>query len=132
MSAQLQRLKEEHDVSTLKVKPWEPKPKRDFTPLGRSYESTLEDLLQNNLIVLPKPTLAGASFFNNYCAYHRHNMHKTSHCKELKNKIQDLFNDDIIQKPKSSTIKDTTLKLDQHHEPMSTNGSNVIYTSPNK
>ena len=23
-------------------KPWEPKPKRDFTPLGRSYESTLE------------------------------------------------------------------------------------------
>ena len=33
----------------------EPKPKRDFTPLGRSYESTLEELFQKKLIVLPKP-----------------------------------------------------------------------------
>ena len=41
MSAQLHILKEEHDVSTLKVKPWEPKPKCDFTPLGRSYELAL-------------------------------------------------------------------------------------------
>ena len=35
-------------------KPWEPKPNRDFTPLGRSYESTLEELLQKKLIVLPQ------------------------------------------------------------------------------
>ena len=27
-------------------KPWEPKPKRDFTPLGKSYELTLEELLE--------------------------------------------------------------------------------------
>ena len=40
-------------------KPWEPKPKRDFTPLGRSYESILEELLQKKLIMLPKVTLAG-------------------------------------------------------------------------
>ena len=69
-------------------KTWEPKPKHDFTPLGRSYESTLEEL-QKKLIVLPKVTLAGVFFMSNYFAYHRHNLHETSHCMELKNKIQD-------------------------------------------
>ena len=58
-------------------------------------------------------------------------MHKNSHFFELNNKIQDLFDDGIIQKPKSSSIKDTTLKLDQHHETMSSNGSNATSTSPN-
>ena len=27
-------------------KPWEPKPKCDFTPLGKSYEVTLEEILE--------------------------------------------------------------------------------------
>ena len=58
-------------------------------------------------------------------------MHKTLHCMELKNKIQDLFDDGIIKKTKSSFIKDTTLKLDQHHETMSSNGSNETSTSSN-
>ena len=30
-------------------KPWDPKPKRDFTPLGKSYEITLEELLEEKL-----------------------------------------------------------------------------------
>ena len=68
-------------------KPWEPKSKCDFTPLGRSYESTLEELLQRKLIVLPKVTSEGLSFIGSYCAYHRHNQHETLDCMELKNKI---------------------------------------------
>ena len=112
-------------------KPWEPKPKHDFTPLGRSYESTLEELLQRKLIVLPKVTLVGVSFMSNYCAYHRHNLHETSHCKKLKNKIQDLFDNGIIQKYKLSSTRDSTLKKDQHHETMSSNGSNATSTSSN-
>ena len=67
-------------------KTWKPKPKCDFTPLGRSSESILEELLQKKLIVLPKVTLAGVSFMSNYCAYHWHNLHETSHCKKLKKK----------------------------------------------
>ena len=51
-------------------KPWEPKPKHDFTPLGRSYKSSLEELLQKKLIIFPKVTLAGVFFMSNYCAYH--------------------------------------------------------------
>ena len=58
---------------------WKSNTKHDFTPLRKSYESTLEELLQDNLIVFPKATLAGVFFMNNYCAYHRHNLHKTSH-----------------------------------------------------
>ena len=112
-------------------KPWEPKPKRDFTPLGRSYKSTLEELIQKKLIVLPKVTLAGVSFLSDYCSYHRHNLHKTSHCKELKNKIQDLFDNGIIQKSKLSSTRDSTLKKDQHHETKSSNGLNVTLTSSN-
>ena len=60
-------------------KPREPKLERDFTPLGRSYESTLEELLQKKPIVLPQKK-SGFFFLSNYCAYHRHNLHKTSHC----------------------------------------------------
>ena len=77
-------------------KPWEPKPKRDFPPSRRSYESTLEELLKRKLIVLPKVTFTGSSFLSDYCAYHRHNLHTTSHCRELKNKIQDLVDAGII------------------------------------
>lgn len=68
-------------------KPWEPKPKHDFTPLGRSYESNLEEILRKKLIILPKVTLVGVFFMSNYCAYHRHNLHENSHCIELKNNI---------------------------------------------
>ena len=64
-----------------KEKTWEPKPKHDFTPLGRSYESTLEEILQKKLIVLPKVTLAGVFFLSNYCAYHRHKIGRAS-CRE--------------------------------------------------
>lgn len=112
-------------------KPWEPKTKRDFTPLGKSYELTLEQLLEEKLIILHKVTLAGVYIMNNYCAYHRHNLHKTSHCKELKNKIQDLFDNGIIQKSKLSSTKYSTLKKDQHHETKSSNGLNVTLTSSN-
>ena len=107
-----------------------PKPKRDFTPLGRSYESTLKELLQRKLIVLPQKK-SGFFFLSNYCAYHRHNLHKTSHCMELKNKIQDLFNNGIIQKSKLSSTRDSTLKKDQHYETNSSNGSNATSTSAN-
>ena len=68
---------------------------------------------------------------NNYCAYHRHNLHKTSHCKELKKKIQDLFDNGLIEKSKLSSTKDSTLKKDQPHETMSSNGLNVTLTSSN-
>ena len=89
----LQTPKETRNI--FEEKPWEPKPKHDFdfTPLGRSYESTLEELLQRKLIVLPKVTSEGLSFISNYCAYHRHNRHETSDCMELKNQIQDLIDD---------------------------------------
>ena len=91
-------------------KPLEPKPKHDFdfTPLGRSYESTLEELLQKKLILLPKVTLMGVSFMSNYCAYHRHNRHETLDCMELKNQIQDLIDDGMIR----ITTEDSTLKKD--------------------
>ena len=51
--------------NTFEEKPLEPKPKHDFdfTPLGRSYESTLKELLQRKLIVLPKVTLAGVFLY---------------------------------------------------------------------
>ena len=62
-------------------KPWQFKPKHNFTPLGKSYELTLEEILEQNIIILPKVTLAGVSFMSKYCAHHRHNLHKTSHCK---------------------------------------------------
>ena len=74
-------------------KPLEPKPKRAFTS---SCESTLEECLKRKLIVLPKVTFAGSPFLSYYCAYHRHNLHTTSHCRELKNKIQDLVDAGII------------------------------------
>ena len=99
--------------------------------MGKSYELTLEELLEEKLLVLPKVTLAGVFFLSNFCAYHRHNLHKTSHCKELKNKIQNLFDNVIIQKSKLSFTKDSTLKKDQHHETMSSNGLNVTLTSSN-
>ena len=83
----LQTPKESKDI--FEEKPLEPKPKS-------KSESTLEELLKRKLIVLPKVTLAGVSFMSNYCVYHRHNLHKTSHCKELKNTIQDLIDDGII------------------------------------
>ena len=67
---------------------------------------------------------------SNYCAYHRHNLHKTSHCMELKNKIQDLFDNGIIQKSKLSSTRDSNLKKDQHHETKSSNGLNVTLISP--
>ena len=76
-------------------------------------------------------TLVGVSFMNNYSAYHRHNLHKNSQCKELKKKIQDLFDNDIIQKSKLSSTKDSTLKKDKHHETKSSNGLNVTLTSSN-
>ena len=41
---------------------------------------------------------------------------------KLKNKIQDLFDEGIIPKPKKLSFRDTNLKLDQHHETMSSNG----------
>ncbi len=69
---------------------------------------------------------------SNYCAYHRHDLHKTSHCKELKKMIQDLFDNGIIQKSKLSTTKDSTLKKDQHHETKSSNGLNVTLISSHK
>ena len=48
--------------NVFKEKPWEPKPKHDFTPLGKYYELTLEELLEEKLIILPKVTLVGVSF----------------------------------------------------------------------
>ena len=108
----------------------EPKPKRDFTPLGRSYELTLEELLQKKLIVLPKVTLAGVSSMSNYCVYHRHNLHKTSHCKELKNQIQDLIDDGIILISTLSSTRDSTLKKDQNHETMSSNATSTSSNMP--
>ena len=68
---------------------------------------------------------------SNYCAYHRHNLHETSHCRELKNKIQDLFDNGIIQKSKLSSTRDSTLKKDQHYETKSSNGSNATSSSSN-
>ena len=81
--------------------------------------------------MLPKVTSEGLSFMSNYCAYHRHNRHETSDCMELKNQIQDLIDDGIIQISKLSSTRDSTLKKDKHHETKSSNGSNATSTSSN-
>ena len=81
--------------------------------------------------MLPKVTFAGSSFLSDYCAYHRHNLHTTSHCRELKNKIQDLVDDGIIRVSKLSCTRDSTLKKDKHNETKSSNGSNTTSTSSN-
>ena len=91
----------------------------------------MEELLQKKLIFLHKVTFTGVFFMSNYCAYHRHHLHKTSHCKEMKNKIQDLFDTSIIWKSKLSSTKYSTLKKDQHHETKSSNGLNVTLITCN-
>ena len=59
----LQTPKKSRDI--FEEKTWEPKSKHYFTPLGRSYESNLGELLQKKLIFLPKVTLERVSFMSN-------------------------------------------------------------------
>lgn len=40
---------------------------RQFTPLGQSIESALEELIKNNLIILPKKTTWGCVVLSSYC-----------------------------------------------------------------
>lgn len=96
---------------------------RQFSPLGQSIELALKELLEHNLIILPNKSTRGCEFLSNYCEYHRHNKHKTSNCMELKQKIQNLLDNGIIENedPNDSSIEKqgTTPKHDQNNTPMS-------------
>lgn len=65
--------------------------------MGQTYELVLETLLENNLIMLPQTTSSGISFLRNYCVYHQHNENYTFDRMELKHKIQDLINYEVIE-----------------------------------
>ena len=69
---------------------------RASTPLEDSYDDILQALLGTKLIMLPKSSSYGNPFLDIYCAYHQDNEHSTSDCIELKQKIQDLIYNGII------------------------------------
>lgn len=106
---------------------------RQFTPLGQSIESSLKELLEHNLIILPNKTTWGCEFLSNYCEYHRHNKHKTSDCMELKHKSQDLLDNGIIEikDPNDSPKEklDAITKHDQNNTPMSSKAPYVASIS---
>ena len=76
---------------------------KEYTPIGVSYESALQTLLADELIVLPeaKPyePQVKLSWWNNkhICAYHRNRGHLTNKCFSLKWAIQKLINDGTIE-----------------------------------
>lgn len=106
---------------------------RKFTPLGQSIETALEELCAHNLITLPNTRPRGFTFLSNYCAYHRENKHKTLDCMELKHRIQDLRDNDVIEieDPNDSPKEklDVITKNDQNDEPMSSKAPHVASTS---
>lgn len=79
-------------------------PRRNYTPLGEPIESSLKNLMQTNIITLPKlrpyePVPFKITWWNDndLCEYHHTKGHKTASCYKLKNLIQDLLNQgDII------------------------------------
>ena len=84
---------------------------RTFAPLEDSYDDTLQKLLGNKIIMLPKSSSYGNPFLDIYCAYHQHNEHSTSDCIELKYKIQDLIDNRIIDTSNDSSTHSLHIQL---------------------
>ena len=84
----------------------------NFTPLEYYYYDTLQTLLGTKLITFPKSRSYGNPFLDDYCAYHWSNDYATSDCIELKHKVQDLIDDEIVDLGTSSDScgEDTSLE----------------------
>jgi len=106
---------------------------RTFTPLEDSYDEILQTLLETKLITLPKSSSYGNPFLDIYCAYHQSNDHATSNCIELKHKVQDLIDNEVVDLRTSSDLcgEDTSLEQDYVDDPMSSSGSITSSTSSN-
>ena len=50
------------NIPSEEEKPLEPKPKRDFTPLERFYESAVKEFFKRKFIVLPESLLRDLPF----------------------------------------------------------------------
>ena len=73
--------------------------KREFTPIGMSYDAAFDHLHEKGLITpigpIREPELEKRSQSwnpNIYCKYHQGRGHSTKQCWTLKNLIQDLVN----------------------------------------
>jgi hypothetical protein len=106
---------------------------RNFTLLEHSYDDILQTLLETKLIMLPKSSSYGNRFLDDYCAYHQSNDHATSNCIELKHKVQDLIDNEVVDLRTSSDLcgEDTSLEQDYVDDPMSSSGSITSSTSSN-
>ena len=93
----------------------------------------MQTLLGTKLITFPRSSSYGNPFLDDYCAYHRSNDHATSDCIELKHKVQDLIDDEIIDLGtlSDSCGEDTSLEKDYINDPMSSSGSITSSTSSN-
>lgn len=77
-----------------KERPWEPRPKCEFTSLGEPLETIFNILLQNHIITLldnsrPYEPEVKPKWSNNndYYDYHQSKGHKMSSCVKLKHTI---------------------------------------------
>jgi hypothetical protein len=77
-------------------------PYKKFTPLDQSYESALKEIIVENLITLPntwgfEPKVK-STWWNeaHYCKSHQCKGRLTRSCMQLKHKIQDLIDQNII------------------------------------
>lgn len=79
--------------------------------MGQSYESTLKEILAENIITLPDTrgfeSKIKLSWWNDahYCDFHRCKGHLTRSCIQMKHKIKDLVDEEIIEieGPQSNT-----------------------------
>jgi hypothetical protein len=86
-------------------------PHRKFMPLGQSYESALKELLAENIFTLPETQgfelKVKSSWWNkaHYYDFNRCKGHLKSSCIQLKHKIHDLVDQNIIEieGPQSNT-----------------------------
>ena len=93
----------------------------------------MQKLLANELLMLLKSSSYENLFSDIYFSYHRSNEHATSNCMELKHKVQDLIDDNIVGLKTSSDScgEDTSLEQDHVDKPMPSSGSLSSSTSSN-
>lgn len=82
--------------------------------MGKSCEVILEKILENTIIMWHQTTSCRISLWRKYYTYHQNNEHNTSHYMDLKHKIQDHIDDELIKikNTNESSSEDSTLRKD--------------------